>query len=481
MSAIPGRKVGRTQAGGRAGRPPSRNRRRRGGDKGGAWKLYALLLGLTLVNVYVFYFKRDTAVSGLFQEAAILGRQPAGAGQTDPALPIAPDDEGEAAPVAERPALDGTTAVEADRAGRVREGEIGKLDTLSTLLAREGFEQVALRVSAALAPLVDPRSIRPGARYTLTFDAEGTPAAFEYRPTALDAYLVTRDEQGNWKARHEQRALDVRVEQVAGAIRSSLYGAVQAAGESPALVSMLVDLFAWDINFYTDTHPGDHFKVVVEKQYLDGAFYRYGKLLAAEYGGKVGRFRAFYFQDGGKDQYFDEKGQSIAKSFLKTPLRFVRISSKFDHKRFHPVLHRTKAHLGVDYAAPRGTPVWAAASGKVVEAGYQRGSGNTVVIKHTSGYATRYYHLDKFAKGLQAGQNVTQKQVIGYVGSTGLSTGPHLHFGVTLNGAFVDPLQLKPWRETPVSRKGAYLAAIAPHVLALDGMKAEMARLEPSE
>ena len=144
------------------------------------------------------------------------------------------------------------------------------------------------------------------------------------------------------------------------------------------------------MNFYIDTHPGDHWKVVIEKQYLGGQFYKYGRVLAAEYGGKVGTFRAFFWagKDAPRDRpgkYYDDQGQALSKSMLKTPLRFVRISSKFDRKRFHPILHVEKAHLGIDYAAPVGTPVWASASGRVVEVGMKRGSGNTIVLAHANG------------------------------------------------------------------------------------------------
>ena len=238
-------------------------------------------------------------------------------------------------------------------------------------------------------------------------------------------------------------------------------------------MGQLVDLFAWDINFYTDTHPGDRWRVVVEKQYLDQQFFRYGRILAAEYSGRtVGTLRAFAHDPGaggGPAQYYDERGQAIAKSFLKTPLRFVRISSKFDRKRFHPILHRTKAHLGVDYAAPTGTPIWASASGRVVECGSKPGSGNTVVIQHGNGLSTRYYHLQRFAAGMRAGRQVRQKDLIGYVGATGLATGPHLHFAVTKDGAFVDPTRLQSVREAAVPDRAAFQAAIRPFLQAFRG------------
>ena len=305
-------------------------------------------------------------------------------------------------------------------------------------MAREGFGSAGANVIAALTKLVDPRSIRGGQKYIVRGGDDGTPDAFEYQPTPALRYLVEREDgdEGSarrWTARKLEATVEIKIVEAGGTVESSLYESVQKTGESTTLVSQLVELFAWDVNFYIDTHPGDHWKVLIEKQYLGGQFYKYGRVLAAEYGGKVGTFRAFFWagKDAPRDRpgkYYDAKGQALSKSMLKTPLRFVRISSKFDRKRFHPILHVERAHLGIDYAAPVGTPVWASAGGRVVEAGMKHGSGNTVVIAHSNGLSTRYYHLSKFARGLRAGQQVRQKDVIGFVGTTGLSTGPHLHF-----------------------------------------------------
>jgi murein DD-endopeptidase MepM/ murein hydrolase activator NlpD len=196
---------------------------------------------------------------------------------------------------------------------------------------------------------------------------------------------------------------------------------------------------------------------------------RYRRILAAEYAGKVGTFRTFWFGDG----YFDEAGQSSERTLLKTPLKFQRVSSGFDRARMHPVLHTVRAHLGIDYAAPTGTPVWAAAGGIITHRGDGGGAGNLVMIKHDGGIETAYMHLSKFADGLKVGQHVAAKTVIGYVGATGLATGPHLHFGVRKNSAFVDPSKLVPVRsravagkdmpafKTEVGKLGARLAAIA--------------------
>jgi murein DD-endopeptidase MepM/ murein hydrolase activator NlpD len=437
-------------------------------------------MALTGINVYVFFFRDDTAVRKVLQpsstsKSAVEEKTAAVKESIPPVL---------GGPVLKTKTVEKrstgspeTAAVDPD--GRVVEGKIGPSDTMGTVLAREGFGAAAANVIKGLSRVFDVRNIRPGDGYVVGFDAEGTPELFEYLPSPVQRYIVTprADSDGVWQARKEEKTLETRSAEVAGVIESSLYDSVHKAGESSALVSLLVDLFAWDINFYIDTHPGDHWKVVVEKQYLGGQFYKYGNLLAAEYGGRVGTFRAFYWSTGqSAGRYYDDKGQAISKTMLKCPLRFVRVSSKFDRNRFHPILHTVKAHLGVDYAAPVGTPVWASAGGKIAEVGMRPGSGNTVVINHSNGLATRYYHLSRFAKGLTAGKHVNQKEVIGYVGTTGLSTGPHLHFSVTRNGAFVDPGKIQVSRDAPVANRGAYLDGIRPRIAALQALSPVVAK-----
>jgi murein DD-endopeptidase MepM/ murein hydrolase activator NlpD len=347
--------------------------------------------------------------------------------------------------------------------------KLGPSDTLGKVLAREGFGASGPNVIAQLSKLMDPRAIQGGHVYRVVLDDEGTPELFEYRPSAVLRFIAERGPDGAWTARKIEQPVEVQTIQVGGVVESSLYESVQKTGESTALVSLLVDLFAWDVNFYTDTQPGDHWKVIVEKQLLGGKYYKYGRVVAAEYGGRAGTFRAFYWAPRGATagKYYDEHGQAVSKAMLKTPLRFVRISSKFDRRRFHPILHVERAHLGIDYAAPVGTPVWASASGRVVEMGMKRGSGNTIVLAHTNGLTTRYYHLSRYARGLHVGQAVRQKDVIGFVGTTGLSTGPHLHFSVTKNGAFVDPSKLQVTRDAPVPDRAAFLEATRPRLAAL--------------
>ena len=473
-----------------------RRRKRRLSRARGSLGLGTLLVVLTGVNVYFFLFRADKAVHKLMQPVSTtqtladnhkevanesIPRSLLGASWKDKSKDrtavgarstVAGADRGGAQGAAVR-------APNGESEGQTLEGELGPSDTLSTVLARESFGSAAGAITRALSKLVDPKLIRAGEHYAVVRDDEGAPVSFEYAPTPVLRYLVSLKPDGTWQARKEERPLVVKTANVSGTIESSLYESVSKAGESGALVSLLVDLFAWDLNFYIDTHPGDHWKVVVEKQYLDGQFYKYGSLLAAEYGGKAGTFRGFYWNPSGqrgRGRYYDEKGQALAKSMLKTPLRFVRISSKFDRHRFHPILHRMKAHLGIDYAAPVGTPVWATANGKIVEFGMKPGSGNTVVINHGNGLQTRYYHLSRFASGLKQGKTVQQKEVIGYVGTTGLSTGPHLHFSVVQGGVFVDPSKLTVSREPPVANRAAYLDAIRPRLAALRALPPVIAK-----
>jgi murein DD-endopeptidase MepM/ murein hydrolase activator NlpD len=495
-----------------------RRRKRRSVEIRNSLRLGVLLAGLAAINVYVFFFNRKTApreVLNLQSTSRSLDERPrdplALLPGAAPGRPIAapavapartptvrpprgrPEAVAQALPPSppkpvdapwEQPVAVPEETEEADEAGAPRGSEVerkfGNADTLGQVLAREGFGPAGPKVIALLAKLVDPKTIRGGQTYVVRLDDEGAPESFEYRASAILRFIVDRSgdrsvdrSDGAWEARKVEQPVESRTIEVGGLVESSLYESVQKTGESTALVALLVDLFAWDVNFYTDQQPGDHWKVIVEKQLLAGKHYRYGRVLAAEYGGRVGTFRAFYFapRSGGPGRYYDEKGQAISKTMLKTPLRYVRISSKFDRKRFHPILHVEKAHLGIDYAAPTGTPVWASASGRVVEVGPKRGSGNTIVLAHSGGLSTRYYHLSRFARGLHPGQQVKQKDLIGYVGMTGLATGPHLHFSVTKNGAFVDPSKLQVSRDTPVADRAAFLEAIRPRLAAMKSIQ----------
>jgi len=508
---LAGQSDGRTEAAPQVQDALSPRRKRRSAEVRNSLRLFGLLAVLAGVNIYVFFFNRGTAPREVLKPSSMMRAADGKAGTLKDAVrqaagelsppvnsapmtvPVAGNASASSkkaktpqvlAPAAgSPPKAKGTTVAASppkelpggspgldDEGSLNPEKKISDAETLGQILVREGFEGESPKIVAALSRLLDAKLIRGGQTYVVRQDESGEPESFEYRPNAVTRYVVSRGASGAWVATRVDQPVETKVVTIAGTIDSSLYESVQKAQEGSALAGLLVEVLAWDVNFYTDTHPGDHWKVMVEKQYLGGQFYRYGHLLAAEYGGKVGTVRAFYWKSNrpnAEGHYFDTQGQAVSKSLLKTPLRFVRISSKFDRHRFHPILHVEKAHLGIDYAAPVGTPVWASATGKVVECEMKRGSGNTVVLSHPNGLSTRYYHLSRFARGMKVGKMVKQKDVIGFVGTTGLSTGPHLHFSVTKNGAFVDPSKVQVNRDAPVSEPAAYQATIRPRIAAL--------------
>jgi murein DD-endopeptidase MepM/ murein hydrolase activator NlpD len=416
----------------------------------GTIRLTLVLSALVLVNCYVFLWRDSTSVPAVMKKAHAIGEAHA---------------EGDGEPTAVEAAADELPPEPAAPTTTVIEGEVAKGDTLGKVLKKSGLDAgEADEVLRALAGVFDFKSLRPGQTFQIERAADGRIQAFELVVSKLTTVRVARDASGVLVGVADTAQTRIEVEEVAGEIHHSLYASVKAAGEETPLVAFFVDVFAYDLDFYVDTHPGDVFRVLVEKEYKDQEFLRYRRILAAEYAGKEGTFRAFWFQPTGtkKGRYYDEKGHSVEKSLLKTPLKYARVSSGFNPKRMHPVLHRVRGHFGVDYAAPKGTPVWAAASGRIVTRAMSGGAGNLVVIKHDDGLVTKYMHLSKFAKNQKVGQYVEAKTVIGFVGSTGLSTGPHLHFGVVKNGQHVDPLKLAPTRGRGVPK--ADLAAYKAHV-----------------
>jgi len=354
---------------------------------------------------------------------------------------------------------------------RIRPG-----DTLGGALVRLGVEgNTALAMVAAFGEVFNVRHIRPGDAIRLvlekTDDGE-VPVLLEYRRGPVEEIVVRREGEA-WKA--SLREFDVQVEKVlvSGVLESSLSEAVVAAGERADLAYALADVLAWDVDFYVDPRRGDEFQILVEKRTYQGRLIGYGDILAAEYRGQAtGVRRVFLYPNPktGRPEYYAQDGTSAQRSFLKSPLKFSRISSGFGG-RFHPILKYYKAHRGVDYAAPTGTPVWAIGDGVVTRAGWGGACGNMVRLRHANGLETVYCHFSRIAPGIRVGKRVAQKEVIGYVGSTGRSTGPHLHFEVIKHGSHVNPLTLKlpPAEPLPQSELPAFQEAIAEFVEALDG------------
>ena len=334
-------------------------------------------------------------------------------------------------------------------------GTVGRHDTLASAL--EGLVPPAgvERLVAAARPIHDLARISVGRPFGVALGPDGLMRAFTYGIDELRTLRVVRD--GNdLRADVLARRYETRVETVGGTIESSLFGAIEASGEEDQLALDLADIYAWDVDFNTEIQRGDSFRVAVEKLSLDGAFARYGRILAAEFvrGDRV--LRAFRHEGAGGAGYYDSEGRPLRKAFLRSPLRFTRISSRFSRSRLHPVLHVRRAHLGVDYAAPSGTPVAAAADGVVSAAGWMGGYGRTVRIRHPNGYETLYGHLSRI--DVRPGQRVAQGARVGAVGATGLATGPHLDYRMSRDGQFVDPLRLEspPAEPVPENERPAF-------------------------
>lgn len=421
-----------------------------------------LVLGaLVVVNLYVFVWDKKTSVGAIKEQAAAAPKAPAAA------IPSAPLVAHPEAPAASGAAPGGKLAPAPAPVGPpgTIDGKVGKSDTLGRLLKKSGLTaNEADEIIRALSGVLDFKAIRQGQTYRIERGPDGRVKLFELVVNKVHTVRAERQPSGELVGKGDTSQTRIEQKTIGGRIDSSLWAAIKASGESGALVDFFVDVFAYDLDFFNDTHDGDTFKVVVEKEFKDQEFLRYRKILAAEYRGKAGTFRTFAF----KDAYYDETGASSEKSLLKTPLKFSRVSSGFDRRRMHPVLHTARAHLGIDYAAPVGTPVWAAASGVIETRAPSGGAGNLVMIKHAGGIETAYMHLSKFANGQKVGQKVAAKTVIGYVGTTGLSTGPHLHFGVKQNGNYIDPTKLTPIRGKGVT--GSDLAAFKAEVARLDAL-----------
>lgn len=285
--------------------------------------------------------------------------------------------------------------------------------------------------------------IYPGQKLRMRTTPEAGLVELVYEIDALNQLHVLR-EGDSYQARLIERQPERRTVRAAGDIENNLFLAAQRASLPPNITMELANIFGWDIDFALDIREGDQFALIYEELYLDGERIGTGSILAAEF---VNRDRVHqavrYTDDRGHTDYYDPKGRSMRKDFLRTPVDFTRISSRFSTGRKHPILNKIRAHKGVDYAAPHGTPVKATGNGKIVFRGKKGGYGNTIVVQHGSQYSTLYAHLSRYASGLKSGSRVRQGEIIGYVGSSGLATGPHLHYEFHVNGTHRNPLTVK--------------------------------------
>ena len=319
-------------------------------------------------------------------------------------------------------------------------------DTLLAALARHGVAaSTAFAIARELEPHFDLRRSRPGHRYRIERDEHGALVGFRYAVSDLEHYQVTQQDEG-WETRAAKRGMIRQQARLAGVVATTVYDAIGDLGERPELAADFANIFAWDVDFAKGVHSGDEFHLLYERNYVareSGGGLRYvgpGRILAARYVSGGRSHEAIYYEtEPGVGNYYRTDGTPVQQGFLAAPVKYTRISSSFTQARFHPILRKTRPHPGIDYAAPVGTPVWAVAEGRVTHAGWQGGYGRLVKIKHADGYESFYAHLSGFANGLRVGQKVGQKQVIGYVGSSGLSTGPHVCFRIAKNEKFVNP------------------------------------------
>jgi len=344
-------------------------------------------------------------------------------------------------------------------------------DTLDSIFRRLklGLADLAsLRALPGLKRMLD--ALKPGESLHLT-ERDGGLVGFERRLSPSETLSITRDAQG-FSADVLKNPLAAQVRTASGTIDRSLFEAVAAAGAHDQTALALAQIFGWDIDFALDIRPGDSFAVTYEELFENGKFVKDGTVLAALFRNNGRVYRAVRYVDPtGAANYYTPEGRSMRRAFLRTPVDFTRVSSTFDLHRMHPILNRIRAHTGVDYAAPIGTPVHAAGSGHIRFMGEKGGYGNVVEIDHSQGIVTVYGHLSRFAQGLHVGSRVSQGELIAYVGMTGLATGPHLHYEYRVNGEFKNPQSVHLPDALPI--EGEWLADFkeksAPILASLDG------------
>jgi len=328
-------------------------------------------------------------------------------------------------------------------------------------------------LEGALGEVMDFRRCRPTDELVVVRTENRKLARFEYHPGPTH-YFRARAREGGFEAEKVDVPIETTRVAAGGRIRSSLGAALVDAGLGRSLVGVFVEAFQGKASFTRDTREGDVFRIIVDERSAQGASLGYGDVHAVEYlGARTGELRAYWYERRGEGDFYDDEGRSVHGSWLRTPLRYERISSRFDPRRMHPILRRIVPHNGVDYAAGTGTPVWAGAPGKVTWAGYKGANGNMVAIRHDGGYESFYCHLSRIENGVRRGERVGRRDVVGYVGSTGRSTGPHLHFGLKRHGRWVDPLDVieGPGRLLPPGARAHFLRRV-------EALRRELRRIE---
>jgi murein DD-endopeptidase MepM/ murein hydrolase activator NlpD len=329
------------------------------------------------------------------------------------------------------------------------EFEFQRGETLSDVLDALGFESLEAHVVATeVAKFADLRKLRPRDRYAALIDEGSSLKGFQITLVGQGKVAVRRGTGGEWEGSWEPFVRTVEVLSIEGELSGVLEESLKDAGGVAQLAYMMSDVFQWDLDFNRDLRLGDRFEVLYEEVLLDGEYSGPGEILAVTYDNLGKRLEAYRF--GEEPSYYDAEGRPLRKMFLRSPLRYSRVTSSFSSRRFHPVLKRYQPHYGVDYGAPTGTPVQVTANGVVTSAGWNGGGGKTVKVRHPNGYLTAYLHLSRFANGITSGKRVTQGQVIGYVGSTGLATASHLDYRIQHDGKWINPQSLKSAPAEPI-------------------------------
>ncbi|MEJ2142936.1 MAG: peptidoglycan DD-metalloendopeptidase family protein, partial [Gammaproteobacteria bacterium] len=326
-------------------------------------------------------------------------------------------------------------------------------DSLASLFKRSDLSATELHQIMKLGK--DTRSLRyikPGQQFRISVNDQQQIQELFYDIDKMESLHITRDGD-SFHAVLVQRPVDIRSNYASATIDSSLFEAGKNAGMKDALIMQLVGIFGWDIDFALDIRKGDSFNILYEEHFMEGRKIKDGPIIAAEFTNQGRTYRAVRYTDAkGRTDYFSDDGRSMRKAFLRTPVDFRRISSRFG-KRHHPTLNRMKMHKGVDYAAKTGTPVKAAGDGKVAFRGRKGGYGKVVILQHGGRYSTLYAHMSRFKRGVYPGKRVKQGQIIGYVGSTGRATGPHLHYEFRVNGVHRNPLTVRLPDAAPIARQ----------------------------
>ncbi|MBF6058322.1 peptidoglycan DD-metalloendopeptidase family protein [Thiomicrorhabdus sp. HH1] len=332
--------------------------------------------------------------------------------------------------------------------------KIDKNDSLSLILDRLHVSPETVYTISKLRNGRNLTNLRYGSEITVWIDQQDQLQRILYPASVNTHYELSKDDTG-FKILKEVKKPEIRHTTVYGVIQNSFFVAAKRAGLSARNTMNLADIFAWEIDFEREIRKGDTFKVVYESKYIDGKYIGEGEILAAEFNTNNGKdkHRAFAFiQDGELEGYYDEKGNSLRAEFLRSPVDTVRITSKFTPRRYHPILKKWRSHRGVDYGGPIGTPVRATADGKIVFRGWGHGYGRYIKIQHANQRMTVYGHFSKFGK-YKKGSYVKQGQIIGYIGQSGLATGPHLHYEFRIKGEHVDPLKVKTISAGPIASK----------------------------